>query len=86
MTDLINPKTVAAIREDQRRWRKYGAGVTVNNAVIKDAAGDAGVVVQTVHSNSGVLLSTETYQLADVEANGLPLPNLANQGNRHGTR
>jgi hypothetical protein len=76
---LIDPqdKLAAAIREQVRRERRPGTGVTVRYSRINAVDGGDGAVVQIIRSNkTGELLASETLSLADVEANGLPLPDM----------
>jgi hypothetical protein len=79
MDDMIDPhdKLATAMREQVRRERKPGTGVTVRYSRINAVGGGDGAVVQTIRSNkTGELLASETLPLADVEANGLPLPDM----------
>jgi len=79
--DLIDPKGkfAVAMREQARRDRKPGSGVTVRYSRINAVDGGQVVVVRTVRSNkTGEPLANRTLPLADVEANGLPLPAMLN--------
>lgn len=51
--------------------------LAVESRVIRDISGDKGVVVQTVRdAATKVLVSTENFDLKEVEFRGLPLPNV----------